>query len=147
MPQPRSKPLIVAWRGNRSVVYATSYEARSFGVHSAMPAIRAERLCPDAIFVPPDFTRYRAVSHNVKRWRSTGMALRWTAPAMLEAKRGFRRLKAHKQLAALRIALKVHYEKSLSNHELAQKAKAAGARLWQRPLHHFQQSLGHFRAD
>jgi hypothetical protein len=100
-----------------------------------------------AIFVPPDFTPYRAVSHNVKRWRWTGMALRWTAPAMLEAKRGFCRLKAHKQLAALRIALKVHHEKSSSNHDLAQKAKAAGARLWQRPLHHFQQSLGHFRAD
>src|SRR6185437_84952 len=39
-----------------------SYEARKFGVRSAMPAVRAERLCPDAIFVPPDFTRYRAVS-------------------------------------------------------------------------------------
>jgi len=47
--------VIVAWWGNRSVVYATSYEARSFGVHSAVPAIRPERLCPDAIFVPPDF--------------------------------------------------------------------------------------------
>jgi len=42
-------------------VCAASYEARSFGVHSAMPAIRAERLCPDAIFVPPDFPRYREV--------------------------------------------------------------------------------------
>jgi hypothetical protein len=102
-------------------------------------------LRPDAVFVPPDFTPYRAVSHNVKRWRWTGMAQRWTAPAMLEAKRGFRRLKAHKP-AALRIAHKVH-EKSSSNHDLAQKAKAAGARLWQRPLHHFQQTLGHFRAD
>jgi hypothetical protein len=83
----------------------------------------------------------------VKRWRWTGMALRWSAPTMLEAKRGFRRLRAHKQLAALRIALKVHHEKSSSNHDLAQKAKAAGARLWQRPLLHFQQSLAHFRAD
>jgi DNA polymerase-4 len=61
-PQLRGKPVIVAWLGNRSVVCATSYEARSFGVHSAMPAKRAERLCPDAVFVPPDFTRYRAVS-------------------------------------------------------------------------------------
>ena len=64
-PQLRGKPVIVAWKGNRSVVCAASYEARSFGVHSAMPAVRAQRLCPDGIFVPPDFTRYRAVSKNV----------------------------------------------------------------------------------
>ncbi len=65
-PQLRGKPVIVAWQGNRSVVCAASYEARSFGVHSAMPASRAERLCSDAIFVPPDFTRYRAVSRSVR---------------------------------------------------------------------------------
>jgi DNA polymerase IV len=65
-PQLRGRPVIVAWQANRSVVCAASYEARSFGVHSAMPAIRAERLCPDAIFVPPDFTRYRAVSRSVR---------------------------------------------------------------------------------
>jgi DNA polymerase-4 len=61
-PNLRGKPVIVAWRGNRSVVCAASYEARQFGVRSAMPAVRAERLCPEAIFVAPDFLRYRAVS-------------------------------------------------------------------------------------
>jgi len=61
-PQLCGKPVIVAWRGNRSVVCAASYEARRFGVRSAMPTVRAERLCPDAVFVPPDFTRYRTVS-------------------------------------------------------------------------------------
>jgi DNA polymerase IV len=65
-PQLRGKPVIVAWRGNRSVVCAASYEARAFGVRSAMPAIRAERLCPDAVFVAPDFTRYRVVSSDVR---------------------------------------------------------------------------------
>jgi DNA polymerase-4 len=55
--------VIVAWRGKRSVVCAASYEARRFGVRSAMPAIQAERLCPGAVFIPPDFSRYRAVSH------------------------------------------------------------------------------------
>src|SRR6266403_1174346 len=65
-PQLRGKPVIVAWRGNRSVVCAASYEARAFGVRSAMPAVRAERLCPDAIFIAPDFTRYRAVSKSVR---------------------------------------------------------------------------------
>jgi DNA polymerase IV len=65
-PQLRGKPVVVAWRGNRSVVCAASYEARKFGVHSAIPAVRAERLCPNAIFLPPDFTRYRAVSRQVR---------------------------------------------------------------------------------
>src|SRR5467141_5531 len=65
-PQLRGKPVVVAWRGNRSVVCAASYEARKFGVRSAMPAVRAERLCPNAIFLPPDFARYRAVSHQVR---------------------------------------------------------------------------------
>ena len=65
-PSLRGKPVVVAWRGARSVVCAASYEARKFGVRSAMPAVRAERLCPQAIFVPPDFTRYKAVSRQVR---------------------------------------------------------------------------------
>ena len=65
-PQLRGKPVIVAWRGRRSVVCAASYEARQFGVRSAMPAVRAERLCPNAVFLSPDFPRYRAVSGQVR---------------------------------------------------------------------------------
>jgi len=65
-PQLRGKPVVVAWRGNRSVVCAASYEARRFGVRSAMPATRAERLCPGAVFLPPDFPRYRAVSGQTR---------------------------------------------------------------------------------
>src|SRR5882672_9584668 len=65
-PELRGKPVVVAWRGNRSVVCAASYEARRFGVRSAMPAVRAERLCPGAVFLPPDFPRYRAVSREVR---------------------------------------------------------------------------------
>jgi DNA polymerase-4 len=65
-PELRGKPVIVAWQARRSVVCAASYEARAFGVRSAMPAIQAERLCPAAVFVAPDFTRYRAISHSVR---------------------------------------------------------------------------------
>jgi DNA polymerase-4 len=65
-PTIRGKPVVVAWRGNRSVVCAASYEARRFGVRSAMPAVTAERLCPQAVFLPPDFPRYKAVSHAVR---------------------------------------------------------------------------------
>lgn len=65
-PALRGRPVVVAWRGARSVVCAASYEARAFGVRSAMPALRAERLCPGAAFVAPDFTRYRAVSRQVR---------------------------------------------------------------------------------
>ena len=74
-PALRGKPVVVAWRGNRSVVCAASYEARKFGVRSAMPAVRAERLCPQAVFVAPDFTRYKAVSRQVREifGRHTGL--------------------------------------------------------------------------
>jgi DNA polymerase IV len=65
-PQLRGKPVVVAWRGNRSVVCAASYEARRFGVRSAMAAVHAERLCPEAVFVAPDFVRYRNVSRQVR---------------------------------------------------------------------------------
>ncbi|MEO5830392.1 MAG: DNA polymerase IV, partial [Rhodanobacter sp.] len=65
-PSLRGKPLAVAWRGARSVVCAASYEARMFGVRSAMPAISAERLCPQLVFVPPDFVRYKAVSRQIR---------------------------------------------------------------------------------
>jgi len=65
-PALRGRPVVVAWKGARSVVCAASYEARKFGVRSAMPALRAERLCPDAVFVPPDFSRYREVSRQIR---------------------------------------------------------------------------------
>ncbi|MCC7411795.1 MAG: DNA polymerase IV [Gammaproteobacteria bacterium] len=65
-PELRGRPVVVAWLGRRSVVCAASYEARRFGIHSAMPALRAERLCPQAVFVKPDFARYRAVSRRVR---------------------------------------------------------------------------------
>jgi hypothetical protein len=66
----------------------------------------------------------RRVCRNVKRWRSASMAMRWTAAAMQEAAKGFRRLKAHKQLPALRAALDANQNKN-SHGVLARQAHAA----------------------
>jgi DNA polymerase-4 len=64
-PELRGLPVIVAGSGPRAVVTTASYEARRFGIGSAMPASRARRLCPEAVVVAPDFTAYRAVSQTV----------------------------------------------------------------------------------
>jgi len=64
-PELRGKPVVVAGSGPRAVVTTSSYEARRFGIFSATPAARARRLCPDAIFVAPDFDYYRARSVEV----------------------------------------------------------------------------------
>ena len=64
-PELKGKPVIVAGSGPRSVVTTASYEARKFGVGSAMPASQARRLCPTAIVIPPDFTAYREKSREV----------------------------------------------------------------------------------
>lgn len=64
-PELQGKPLVVAGTGPRSVVTTASYEARKFGIDSAMPAARARKLCPHAVFLPPDFTAYRAKSKEV----------------------------------------------------------------------------------
>jgi len=64
-PDLRGLPVVVAGTGPRSVVTTASYEARRFGVGSAMPAARARRLCPDGVFLPPDFGYYRAASREV----------------------------------------------------------------------------------
>jgi DNA polymerase IV len=64
-PELRGRPVVVAGGGPRAVVTTASYEARRFGVFSATPAERARRLCPDAVFLPPDFELYRARSREL----------------------------------------------------------------------------------
>ena len=64
-PELRGQPVVVAGTGPRSVVTTASYEARRFGVGSAMPAARARRLCPHGVFLAPDFAYYREASREV----------------------------------------------------------------------------------
>ena len=65
-PELRGKPIAVGHAARRGAVAAASYEARKFGVRSAMPSITAQRQCPDLIFVPPRFDVYRAVSMQIR---------------------------------------------------------------------------------
>src|ERR1700761_5804377 len=64
-PALRGKPVAVGHGARRGVVAAASYEARQFGVRSALPSVTALRKCPDLIFVPPRFDVYRAVSRQI----------------------------------------------------------------------------------
>jgi DNA polymerase-4 len=64
-PELRGRPVVVAGSGPRAVVTTASYEARRYGVGSAMPAARARRLCPEAVVLAPDFATYRATSRRM----------------------------------------------------------------------------------
>ena len=64
-PALRGRPVAVGYAAKRGVVAAASYEARTFGVRSAMPSSTALRKCPDLVFVPPRFEIYRAVSRQI----------------------------------------------------------------------------------
>ncbi len=65
-PALRGRPVAVGFSAKRGVVAAASYEARAFGVRSAMPAGAARQRCPDLVFVPPRFETYRAVSRQIQ---------------------------------------------------------------------------------
>jgi DNA polymerase IV len=64
-PELRGRPVVVGGVGRRGVVSTASYEARPYGVHSAMPTAQARKLCPSAVFLPPDFARYKEASDRV----------------------------------------------------------------------------------
>ena len=64
-PQLKGRCVIVGGTSNRGVVSAASYEARKYGVHSAMPVFQARRLCPQGVFIPPHMSRYKTVSRSI----------------------------------------------------------------------------------
>ena len=84
-PELAGQPVIVGATSSRGVVLSATYEARAFGVHSAMPVTRARRMCPRAILIPPRHGSYAAVSREVMevfrsvtpRWSRS----RWTRPS------------------------------------------------------------------
>ena len=85
----------------------------------------------------------RRVCRNVKRWRNAGMALRWTAAGMMEATKGFRRLKGHKQLPILKAALAAYQAKNNDQKKLSRTWKPHSIINGQRSSRQVQQSAGH----
>ena len=78
-PALRGRPIAVGHDGPRGVVSTASYEARPFGVHSALPSVTARRLCPQLIFVPPRFEIYKAVSQQIRAVFREYTELFWTS--------------------------------------------------------------------
>ena len=95
-PDLRGKPVAAGGSRERGVVAAASYEARKFGVRSAMPSVTAKRQCPDLIFVKPRFEVYKAVSQQIREIFAEHTPMvercRWTRPTWTSPKtcRGFR---------------------------------------------------------
>lgn len=63
-PSLKGKPLVISHDSRRSIVSTASYEARKYGIHSAMPTYKAKELCPNLVMVPPNFTLYKHLSHQ-----------------------------------------------------------------------------------
>ena len=96
-PQYRGLPVIVGGSpASRGVVSTCSYEARKFGVRSAMPTARALQLCPEAVFLPGDMARYRRVSEQVLPF-TAALPRKWKLSPLMKPTRAFLPAKARRQ--------------------------------------------------
>jgi DNA polymerase-4 len=103
-PELAGRPMVVGGGGSRSVVLAATYEARRYGVHSAMPMMRALRLCPDLVVVEPEFAGYAEASHGVMEvFRSITPLVEPLSldEAFLDVSGAIRRLGSPRQIAEL----------------------------------------------
>lgn len=116
-PEWRGRPLIVgAMPGHRGVVSTCSYEARAFGIHSAMPISQAYRLCPQGMYVPPRMERYQEISNRIMEifQRYTPRLIQVSVDEAFLDMSGTRRLLGHPQDIALQIKSIVREELGLT---------------------------------
>lgn len=136
-PELKGKPVVVAWDGARSVICAASYEARKYGLRSAMAVSRAKQLCPHAIYISPNFDKYREVSrqiHQIFRQYTDIIEPLSLDEAYLDVSTNFRQLASATEVAqAIRADIRQHTSLTASAGVAPNKFLAKIASDWNKP--------------